>query len=184
MLGCAHQPQTSETTTVSPHPGSEKTQEPVGVTETPEEQAAETVHKIDEFLGLVSAEDLAPPAKELAAVPRVSPAQTSSDDRQIEPVTEPTPVVFQAQVIPPIDAPHIRDTAPKGVGLNFDNADIYDVTRVVSEITGKSFILDKDVQGTVTIFSESTLTPDEVFALFKTVLELNGLAIRQVGDFL
>ncbi len=183
MLGCAHQPQTSETTTVSPHPGSEKTQEPVVVTETAEEQAAETVHKIDEFLGLASAEDLASPAKELAAVPRVSPAQTSSDGRQIEPVTEPTPVVFQAQVIPPIDAPHITDTAPKGVGLNFDNADIYDVTRVVSEITGKSFILDKDVQGTVTIFSESTLTPDEVFALFKTVLELNGLAIRQVGDF-
>ena len=104
-------------------------------------------------------------------------------------MAEPTPVSFQAQAFSPPafqgdDSRQAGNTAPNGIGLNFDNADIYDVTRVVSEITGKSFIIDKDVQGTVTIFSESSLTPDQVFELFKSVLELNGLAIKQVGDFL
>ncbi|GAK57687.1 GspD2 protein [Candidatus Vecturithrix granuli] len=183
MLGCTHQPQKSTVSTTASHPESEKPQEPVVVTPVPEEQTAETVHKLDEFLELTPVEDLHSLEKEQIPVPRGSHVQDSFNPGQVEALSAPTPVALQAQVLPSIDAPQTRENAPKGIGLNFDNADIYDVTRVVSEITGKSFIVDKSVQGTVTIFSESTLTPDEVFDLFKTVLELNGLAIKQVGDF-
>lgn len=76
-----------------------------------------------------------------------------------------------------------EDIRTEGVGLNFENADIHDVTKIVSEITGKSFIVDEDVEGMVTIYSERSLSPVQVFELFKSVLELNGLAITQVGEF-
>lgn len=99
-------------------------------------------------------------------------------------IPSPEAVAFQAQITP--GQPLSRDQAdeePIAVGLNFDNADIYDVTKVVSEITGKSFIIDQDVAGTVTIFSETPMTPDQIFELYKAVLDLNGLAIVQIGKF-
>ena len=96
----------------------------------------------------------------------------------------PEAVVLQAQITPgqSLSRDQTGDE-PIAIGLNFDNADIYDVTKVVSEITGKSFIIDRDVAGTVTIFSEAPMTPDQIFDLYKTVLDLNGLAIVQVGQF-
>lgn len=115
-----------------------------------------TLQKIDTLL-----EELPPPAIYQVREPEV----------QIPPIPE-----FSEQPLP-------EDSQMEEVGLNFENADIHDVTKIVSEITGKSFIVDDDVQGTVTIYSEKSLSPDQVFELFKSVLELNGLAINQIGDF-
>lgn len=109
---------------------------------------------------------------ESAAVFPPTSFQIIESDIQVPPILEdPTP-------LSPPEALGSQD-----VGLNFDNADIHDVTKVVSEITGKSFIVDSDVEGTVTIYSETSLSPEQVFELFKSVLELNGLAIAQIGDF-
>jgi len=97
-------------------------------------------------------------------------------------------VAFQAREVqrdfqtPELEQPLMQDDAGT-VGLNFDNADIYDVTKVVSEITGKSFIIDEDVKGSVTIFTQMGMTPDQIFELYKTVLDLNGMEIVQVGNF-
>ena len=42
---------------------------------------------------------------------------------------------------------------PESVTLNFVNADIAGVVKAVSEITGKNFVLDPRVKGTVNIIS-------------------------------
>ena len=44
-------------------------------------------------------------------------------------------------------------TEPDTVTLNFVNADIEGVVKAVSEITGKNFVLDPRVKGTVNIVS-------------------------------
>ena len=46
-----------------------------------------------------------------------------------------------------------RAARPDVVTLNFVNADIEGVVKAVSEITGKNFILDPRVKGTVNIVS-------------------------------
>ncbi|MCP4400792.1 MAG: type II secretion system secretin GspD [bacterium] len=143
--------------------------------------AEENIHlkKIEELLGATLG------ATELDAAPVQArqDAQKTPKAIQLTGYDLEAPVqgnVFQTTVVP--ENPSFSE-GPVSVGLNFDDADIYDVTKVVSEITKKSFIIDKDVAGTVTIFSESPMTPEQVFELYRTVLELNGLAIVQIGDF-
>ena len=45
----------------------------------------------------------------------------------------------------------VRPSGPDVVTLNFVNADIEGVVKAVSEITGKNFVLDPRVKGTVNI---------------------------------
>lgn len=144
--------------------GRQTAQETISVAEAASHSSEtdQIVEKIDTFLE-------APPES-------LAPAlyQVQETDIQIPALTEETT---------PLQESSQQSIANQGVGLNFENADIHDVTKIVSEITGKSFIVDEDVQGTVTIYSESSLSPVQVFELFKSVLELNGLAITRVGDF-
>ena len=49
--------------------------------------------------------------------------------------------------------PTARVSGPDVVTLNFVNADIEGVVKAVSEITGKNFVLDPRVKGTVNIVS-------------------------------
>lgn len=127
-------------------------------------QRDETVRKIEEFFGVVN--------------PSVLQETASS--------TQPQPGAFQAQV--PVTNQQSAELSPpqsgkEGVSLNFENADIRDVIKVVSEITKKNFIVDNGVEGAVTLYSEKPLLPEQVFDLFKSVLELNKLALVQIGEF-
>ncbi|PIE32250.1 type II secretion system protein GspD [candidate division KSB3 bacterium] len=145
-----------------------------------EEDAVAKIDKMIEALGVAPISPIHGPedAGEIESRPR----QTQADMTEVTPI--PQGVVLQTQIVPEKGIfPAKQDDEPISVGLNFDNADIYDVTKVVSEITGKSFIIDETVSGTVTVFSETAMTPDQIFDLYETVLDLNGLAIVRVGDF-
>ena len=155
---------------------------PLAETETPQTEAVGTnkhsqvLEKLDAYLHVSAKKPVDADAVDVNAAPlpeAVAPAE-------LQPA-----VAFQARITPDSPPRRVVPTADQtaSVGLSFDNADIFDVTKVVSEITGKSFILDEGVKGTVTMFSETTLTPDQVFELFRNVLEMNGLVITQVGDF-
>jgi general secretion pathway protein D len=58
--------------------------------------------------------------------------------------------------------------------LNFRDAEISAVIDDVSLLTGYTFIVDPDVRGRVTIASQASLTPDEVFQVFLSTLRVNG----------
>lgn len=70
----------------------------------------------------------------------------------------------------------------EGVMLNFDNADIYEVIQVVAETLELSYIIDPQVKGTVNIRSGSKIPKSELFVVFKKLLNINGLDIRNEGD--
>ncbi|HQQ64234.1 MAG TPA: type II secretion system secretin GspD [Pseudomonadales bacterium] len=65
---------------------------------------------------------------------------------------------------------------PDSFTLNFVNAEIEGVVKVVSEITGKNFVLDPRVKGTINIVSAKPLPRDFVYEVFLSALRLQGFA--------
>jgi len=62
------------------------------------------------------------------------------------------------------------------VTLNFVNADIEGVVKAVSEITGKNFVLDPRVKGTMNIVSARPVARALVYDVFLSALRLQGYA--------
>ena len=71
---------------------------------------------------------------------------------------------------------HLHAQAPDTVTLNFVNADIEGVVKAVSEITGKNFVLDPRVKGTVNIVSARPVSRAQVYEIFLSALRLQGYA--------
>jgi general secretion pathway protein D len=62
------------------------------------------------------------------------------------------------------------------VTLNFVNADIEGVVKAVSDITGKNFVLDPRVKGTINIVSARPMARELVYEVFLSALRLQGYA--------
>jgi len=65
---------------------------------------------------------------------------------------------------------------PDAVMLNFVNAEIEGVVKVVSEVTGKNFVIDPRVKGTINIVSAEPLPRALVYEVFLSSLRLQGFA--------
>ncbi len=65
---------------------------------------------------------------------------------------------------------------PDLVTLNFVNADIEGVVKAVGEITGKNFIIDPRVKGTINIISAKPISRGLVYDVFLSALRLQGYA--------
>ncbi|MEX2131807.1 MAG: type II secretion system secretin GspD [Pseudohongiellaceae bacterium] len=68
------------------------------------------------------------------------------------------------------------------VTLNFVDADIEGVVRVVSELTGRNFIIDPRVTGTINIISAQPVPRASVYATFLSALRLHGYAVIDDSD--
>jgi general secretion pathway protein D len=92
---------------------------------------------------------------------------------------------WSADVAPPPSpgaAPAARPTGPDMVTLNFVNADIEGVVKAVSEITGKNFVLDPRVKGTINIVSARPMSRALVYEVFLSALRLQGFtAVEERG---
>jgi general secretion pathway protein D len=75
---------------------------------------------------------------------------------------------------------------PRGTGVvfNFDNADLYEVIRVMSEIMKMSYIIDPRVRGVVNIHTVGQIAAEDVFPIFQSILRLNGATAVKKGDTL
>ncbi len=93
------------------------------------------------------------------------------------------------------NAVHAGDTAgvaPAGgsgedgedsVLLNFVNADIKEIIHTISEITGENFILASGISARITVQTSTPIPRDEVFGIFESILEVNGLAAVRTGSY-
>ena len=61
--------------------------------------------------------------------------------------------------------------------FDYPNADVADVIKAISELTGKNFIVDPQVRGKITIIAPSRITVAEAYKAFLSALAINGLAI-------
>ena len=68
--------------------------------------------------------------------------------------------------------------------FDYPNADITDVVKAISELTGKNFIIDPGVRGKITILAPSKITVAEAYKAFLSALAINGYAVVPSGSFL
>ena len=104
--------------------------------------------------------------------------------RRITP--SPTPAPQAATPVPRPAAPQSNQAArrvePDVVTLNFVNADIEGVVKVMSEITGKNFVVDPRVKGTITIVSAKPMHRTLVYDVFLSALRMQGFAAVEDRD--
>src|SRR5207344_2631171 len=62
------------------------------------------------------------------------------------------------------------------VTLNFVNADIHAVVKAVAEMTGRNFLIDPRVQGTVNIIAPKPVPRNLVFPILLSALRVQGFA--------
>ena len=68
--------------------------------------------------------------------------------------------------------------------FDFPNAEITDVIKAISELTGKNFIIDPGVRGKITIVAPTKITVAEAYKAFLSALAINGLTVVPSGGFL
>ena len=60
--------------------------------------------------------------------------------------------------------------------LNFTDTDINAVITAVAKLTGKNFIIDPRVKGKVTVITHKSMSKDEVYEVFQSMLKVHGFA--------
>ncbi len=68
------------------------------------------------------------------------------------------------------------------ITIDFDNVDIQLFIKYISELSGKNFVVDKAVQGNVTILSPSKISESEAYRVFESVLEVHGFTTVEAGS--
>ncbi len=68
--------------------------------------------------------------------------------------------------------------------FDYPNAEITDVIKAISELTGKNFIVDPSVRGKITVMAPSRITVAEAWKAFLSALAINGFTVVPSGKFL
>jgi len=113
----------------------------------------------------------AAPTPSQPVAPGAPPAST--------PTPPTTPLVPPTRPVPPV-MPRTGQT----VLFNFDNADLYEVIRVMSEILRINYIVDPRVKGVVNIHTSGQISVEDTFPIFQSILRLNGAtAVKKDGVY-
>src|SRR6267378_5625331 len=65
--------------------------------------------------------------------------------------------------------------------LNFTNTEIEAVARAMADFTGRTFIVDPRVKGTITLTVDQPLTAEQALAALTTALRLQNIALVDAG---
>jgi general secretion pathway protein D len=68
------------------------------------------------------------------------------------------------------------------VVFNFDNADLYEVIRVIGEVLRINYIIDPRVKGVVNIHTSGSISSEDAFPIFQSILRLNGATAVKKDD--
>lgn len=61
--------------------------------------------------------------------------------------------------------------------FNMQGVDIRTMIATVSDVTGKNFIIDPNVKGKVTVISKKSMSADEVYQIFLSLLDVHGFSV-------
>ncbi|WP_019451645.1 type II secretion system secretin GspD [Cupriavidus sp. BIS7] len=93
----------------------------------------------------------------------------------------PAPLWAQAQ-----QPPQPNDVSPRNrdqVVLNFVNADLDSVVKAVGQATGKNFVIDPRVKGTVNLVTEQPVSRAQALETLGSVLRMQGYAMVESNGF-
>jgi general secretion pathway protein D len=120
--------------------------------------------------------------------PQYSSAQNKNSDKSIGSQTKSAPSTVSPGGIPFSQA-QPEDITNENYGdliesFDYPNADITELVKAISKLTGKRFILDNNVRGKITIIAPSQITVAEAYKAFLSALAMNGLTVVPSGKFL
>ncbi len=68
------------------------------------------------------------------------------------------------------------------VTLNYEEADIREVAKSISEVIEENFIIDPRVEGRITVTSSRPVSPEAVYEIFHSILQVHGFAAQRSGN--
>ncbi len=71
---------------------------------------------------------------------------------------------------------NVPTLSPDKVVLNFENADIQTVIKAISQLSGKNFVIDPRVKGTVNIVSDQPVSKVDSYKVLEAALRMQGFA--------
>jgi len=74
-----------------------------------------------------------------------------------------------------------RAMSARTYNIDFSDVEIRKVIETVSEITGRNFLVDDRVQGRVTVIGPKSLTSEEMYQVFLSILHVKGFALVPSG---
>ncbi len=102
------------------------------------------------------------------------PAEATSPD----PADEPTLIRGNDRMFAPPKADPAFRASGAPVSLKFEQAPVADMVHaVLGDILKVPYAIDQPVTGTVTLHTQTPLSPDKVFPVFESVLQANGLQV-------
>ena len=110
-------------------------------------------------------------------------AQNPTKQPPVEPA--PVPVAVPAPVPGPVPAPGqtaAQQPPPASMVLNLPNASLREVIDMLARRLKINYIIDKRVNGEVTMQTYGEIKGVDVRSLLETILRINGAAMVQVGD--
>ncbi|WP_159445985.1 type II secretion system secretin GspD [Desulfobaculum bizertense] len=75
-----------------------------------------------------------------------------------------------------------QEGTPQRVRMDFDNADIRLLIKVMSRLTGTNYVVDQRVKGKVTVFSPHELNAADACNVFESVLQGHGFSVVREGS--
>jgi general secretion pathway protein D len=81
--------------------------------------------------------------------------------------------------MPVLDEPGMADEL---ISVNFEQVDIRTVIKTVGDITGINFVVDDNVQGTVTMMSPTRIRLAKLYDVLESILEVRGYAAVPAED--
>lgn len=89
--------------------------------------------------------------------------------------------------LPPASAADGDEGAPAPLGpddlvrMDFQNVEIPTLTKFISEITGRNFVLDEKVKGRLSLISPRKITVAEAYRMFQSALQVKGYTVVDSG---
>lgn len=133
-----------------------------------------------------------------------APNSSFSEEADVPVDAGPVPAVEEEEIAPQAEphnaetlpSPPVFSVPPRAVNrydglraepgtavLNFNEAGIRDILRTIGELTGKNFILAPGVNARLSVQTARPVPRDEVFGIFESLLEVNGLAAVRSGQY-
>ncbi|HPQ60205.1 MAG TPA: type II secretion system secretin GspD [Syntrophales bacterium] len=141
------------------------------------------------LLGVLAYGGAASPARIAGQEGVVSVADETGPPAPAESSRKPVPAGAPSQPSPSAavvdqEKKQSRPVKDREISIDFDNVDIRVFVKFMSELTGKNFVVDRDVRGNVTIVSPKKLNVDEAYRVFESVLEVYGFAAVAAGNII
>jgi len=126
--------------------------------------------------------ELTAPALRPVETPPAAVAVPPKADKPVQPSGPPRRADLSTPSPPSVPA-RVPET-PRGAGVvfNFDNADLYEVIRVMAEILKINYLIDPRVKGVVNIHTVGQIQPEDIFPIFQSILRLNGATAVKKGN--